>query len=121
MDGNRTKGFKNHFLLQAVGAGVEGPGSVPRGGGPWEFPGISRAFLSRISGGETQCPCRLLGTEVKGQNPTLSQNNDKHTPPEGSRPPILYGQLPLPHFYAEWGVRRGQEKYRNWECLLKRV
>ena len=48
---------------------------------PWEFAGLSQVFLSRFSGEETHRVCDISwGCKVKGQNPTLYENNNKTHP-----------------------------------------
>lgn len=52
----------------------KGPVSFPQREGPWQFSGISQAFLSKISGKETHSLCAIYwGQKVKGQNPALYQ------------------------------------------------
>ena len=54
------------------------PVSFLQGDGSWEFAGISQACLSRFPGEETHRVCTIYGGQkVKGQNPTLNQNNNK--------------------------------------------
>lgn len=83
--------WKNHFLLQAVGAGVEGPVSIPRGDGPWECPGISQAFLCRISRARLSARAVYWGQRSKGKTLPSTKIMTKHAPP---RPPILYARFP---------------------------
>lgn len=62
--------------------GLWRPVTSPWGDSPWEFAGISQAFLiSRISGEETHRVCDIYwGQKVKRPNPTLCENNNKTHP-----------------------------------------